>query len=140
MNHEPPRIDLTNASHVIREARAGLANYVPVIFGRTGWVLEEEGGTTVSSTKNLKAAIEKLGEVVSVELVEEGAVFVLKCGAILCTGFSWWYHGEGPTGFAHALVDHTTFAKDVQEAMTKITAWPKEKRGIIWGKRVPAQA
>lgn len=126
-------LELTNAARITREGRDGLQNYVPVMYGKTGWILDEEGGVTSVSTRNLAQAIKILGAPTSIELVPEGVVVVMEHGAYLATGFTWGYRGEGPSGLAKMLMIHTDLAKDLDEMLKMVSSWPKDKRGVIWG-------
>lgn len=88
---------------LIHAAREGLDNYIPRLGAPAQ--MEEEGGVTEISTKNLDYLVERMGAPISVEAVNGGALFLFSDvdTCFLATGFSWGYRGEGPTGLARAI-------------------------------------
>ena len=139
--YEPaPKIDIIkDAHHLIKLAHneSWSQNYIPVFRGKP---LEEEGGTTEISQKNLKKICDKIAVPVCAEVVGDGSIlfyFSLPDDKLavptvyLATGFTIGYNGTGPNGLATFI--HESFShKNFEQVKSFITNLPREFRGVLY--------
>ena len=134
-NCSPFCLEITNQAFMWREARKKLENYIPTIYGQSGWVLLEEEGVPRSSMENFRKAQGILGKPVSFELLDGGVLVLFKKGGLFCTGFEWGRASEGSVVLAEALFDHANLAKTLEESKKMVESWPATKREVVWGDR-----
>jgi hypothetical protein len=109
-------------------------NYIPLLFGN---VLEEEGGVTEISTKNLAVIKKRLGYPICAEVVADGNILFHFLPEhlyqlptpYLATGFTVGYRGEGPSGLARALVDY--WELEYMKAQDFVASVSREYRGVL---------
>ena len=137
MTERAPRIDLIkDAKHLIMLSHheSWSHNYIPIFLGE---ILEEEGGVTEISTKNLAVTKKRLGYPICAEVVADGNILFHFLPEhlyqlptpYLATGFTVGYRGSGPSGLARALADF--WELDYLKAQDFIASVSKEYRGVL---------
>jgi len=142
MTERAPKIDLIkDAQHLIKLAHIEEwhGNHIPILNGKT---LEEEGGITQISTKNLAAVFAAFGYPIAAEVASQGNVLFYFLPdqpkhlyrlptPYFATGFTVGYRGEGPSGLARSLTDF--WKLDYMKTQDFVASISKDYRGVIMG-------